>query len=100
MFIPIQVQPEEGEMAAGYPYPYLEVGGQPQMAYVQGLVTKVHIDEREILIQDFKKWIPFHRVAIFSFGGIELMNEDYDDAKRWEEDKTIVEKLLREKGTI
>lgn len=99
MFIPIQVQPEVGEMAAGYPYPYLN-GREPQMAYVQGLVEKVDVNKKEILVQGFKKWIPFHRVMIFSFGGIELLNEDYDDSARWEEDKNIVEKLLKRKGII
>jgi NADH dehydrogenase FAD-containing subunit len=94
MFFPVQVQPEVGESAAGYPYPYIQ-GGQPQMSYVQGLVKKVNEDKREIKIQGFKKWIPFHRIIVFTFGGIELLNEDYDDAKRWEEDRKIVESLKK-----
>lgn len=96
MFFPVQVQPEVGEAAAGFPAPYLE-GREIKSAYVQGILTKVDIHKKQLKIQDFKPWIPFHRIVVFTFGGIEIVNEDYDEEARWTEDQAIINRLRRGK---
>lgn len=94
MFIPVQVEPDVGELAAGYSLPYLN-GGSPQIDFVRGIIEKIDSEKKELKIADTGHWIPFHRVMAFSFGGIELANTEYDDQKRWNEDKRIIDQLLR-----
>jgi len=94
MFVPVQVEPDVGELASGYSLPYL-VGRSPQVDFVRGLIEKIDTEEKELKIADCDHWLPYHRVIAFSFGGIELLNTEYDDNKRWEEDKIIIDKLLR-----
>ena len=94
MFIPVQVEPDVGEFASGYSLPYLS-GDSPQIDYVRGLIEKIKTDEKKLKINDVDHWIPYHRIATFSFGGIEIVNTDYDDNKRLEEDKLLMDKLLK-----
>lgn len=95
MFIPVQVEPDAGELASGYSLPYM-VGKAPQIDFVRGMIEKVNKERKEIKISDADHWIPYYRVVSFSFGGIELLNTEYDDEKRWEEDKLIIDRLLRD----
>ena len=95
MFIPVQVEPDVGEIAAGYSLPYLS-GRAPQIDFVRGLIEKVQKESKKIKIDGSDHWIPYYRVVAFSFGGIELLNTEYDDSARWEEDKRIIDKLIRD----
>lgn len=96
MFIPVQVEPDVGELAAGYSLPYL-VGKSPQIDFVRGLIEKVNTQDKKIKITDFDKWIPYHRIMAFTFGGIELTNTEYDEQRRYEEDKRIIDQLRRKR---
>jgi NADH dehydrogenase FAD-containing subunit len=93
MFIPVQVEPDVGELASGYSLPYL-VGRSPQVDFVRGLIEKIDIEDKKLKVADCDHWLPYHRIVAFSFGGIELYNTEYDEGKRWEEDKRIINKLL------
>lgn len=95
MFIPVQVEPDVGEIASGYSLPYLR-GKSPQVDFVRGMIEKVQKETKKIKINDSDHWIPYYRVVAFTFGGIELLNTEYDDEKRWKEDRLIVDKLLRD----
>lgn len=94
MFIPVQVEPDVGEIASGYSLPYLS-GGSPQIDFVRGLIEKIDSEKKELKIADASHWLPYHRIMAFSFGGIELVNTEYDDDRRWKEDKKIIDRLLR-----
>ena len=95
MFIPVQVEPDVGELASGYSLPYLN-GRTPQIDFVRGMIEKVRKERKEIKINDSDHWIPYYRVVAFTFGGIELMNTEFDEDRRWEEDRKIMDKLLRD----
>lgn len=97
MFIPVHIEPEVGELAQGYSLPYLEKGNVPQIDYVRGIIEKTNTEKRELLINGTKKWIPFHRIISFSFGGIELENTQYDNSRRYNEDQRIIKNLLGRK---
>ena len=97
MFIPVQVEPEVGELAAGYSLPYLVDERSPQIDFVRGIIEKVNSEKKTLKIVDAGHLIPYHRVVAFTFGGIELANVDYDDEKRWKEDKIVIDQLLRSK---
>jgi len=97
MFIPVQVEPDVGELASGFSLPYL-VGNSraPQIDFVRGMIEKVQKETKKIKIDGSDHWIPYYRVVAFTFGGIELMNTEFDEEKRWEEDKRIIDELIRD----
>jgi len=94
MFIPVQVEPDVGEFASAYSLPYLVSENHPQIDYVRGLIEKIRSKRKELKICESDHWIPFHRVMTFSFGGIELMNTEYDETKRYQEDQETIRRLL------
>jgi len=96
MFIPVDVEPDVGEIASGYSFPYLS-NGAPQIDFVRGVIENVQKENpKKIKINDSDHWIPYDRIVTFTFGGIEILNTEYDDNQRWEEDKRIIDKLLRD----
>jgi hypothetical protein len=95
MFIPVQVEPDVGESASGFSLPYLS-GKAPQIDFVRGMIEKVQKETKKIKIDGSNHWIPYYRVVAFTFGGIEILNTEFSEEKRWEEDKRIIDQLLRE----
>jgi hypothetical protein len=98
MFISIDVKMEVGEFAVGYTLPYIyPLDNKPIKDAVVGVIEKVKYDEELVLLNVNKRWIPFHRIKWFTFGGIELENTLYDEEKMVKEDEKIVKFLLKNK---
>ena len=95
MFLPIKVEMQIGEMAAGYSFPYLDDSGKIQYDRVQAFIEKVDRAGKKIKFENYTELIGFHRIESFTFGGIKLINDLFDHERLWDENKKIVGKMKK-----
>ncbi len=92
MFLPIKVQIEVGEYVEGWSYPYKE-GTNVQIDSVKGMISKVDRKKKRVWVDTYNKsHLDIHRISSFSFGGVIMRNDDYDEEKMYRENHKILKK--------
>jgi hypothetical protein len=90
----VKVEMEVGEFARGVSEPYLDSKlGQVNIDFVQGIVEKIDNSKKNVKIEKYAGLIPFHRISEFTFGGVMLINKEYDANRVIRENQEMTNKI-------
>jgi len=90
MFLPIDIKIEVGEFVTGYSMPYIDQHGMGQVDFIRGPVEEFNERLGLIKIETYPERIPMHRIEFFTFGGIQINNEEFDFDRMWEENHKFI----------
>jgi len=93
MYIHVVVKPEVGEIA--YCFGILRpVNKLPFMEAIEGFI--VEVDDDWIRVKNISYKIPIYRVVYYTFGGIRMANDEYDQERVDRENQSMYEKLMKD----
>jgi len=93
MMISINVKPMVGEIAYAFSSPFIDDSGVPYIRHVMGSIVKSRNNETEFRIHDVDDWFPIYRIKQYTFGGVMVDNELFDERRCSREDKKLLKRL-------
>lgn len=87
----IFVKPEIGEMAYVISRPFLNEKGRPYIKHITGIIENIKNDRYKI--NEIDEWFPIYRIKKFSFGGILIDNDRFNEAKCYYKDQQYLKTL-------
>ena len=73
--------------------PFLNEHKQPYIRHITGIIEDIKDSPKKYKIIDIDDWFPIYRIKTFTFGGIMILNDKYNESKCYNEDKRYLRKL-------
>jgi len=89
----IMIIPEIGELAYIITLPFLNENKNPYIRHITGMIENIKGSPKKYKIKEIDDWFPIYRIKSYSFGGILLPNDRFDENKCYIEDKQYLRTL-------